>query len=414
MTDCGQCGRFDCKDCGEQANLIFGRLQQANRPVSHKSVSATRAAGRDGPFPPPTIKPAPCLHVGGNLTGTDKIRLGLGVLKTFTACDHPEKPLGPIVCGCQGCGPKCKGYEGEATGPIIYNITGLVAERHTENCSLLPWKGKLLLCYRVGWQSANIRLVELDANYAAIPGTDRPLLPIHPHCAGGQEDPRLFVFDGRLHVIFVGVRRTSPTNSTAIARQLIARLDDNGNVEHVWEPDYPDSNLIEKNWQPFEWDGGLYAVYSMAPWRVLKLENGGASAIGPDSSGIAWGNGFCRGGAAPVRVGGEYYAFFHGMQLTGHQNPEARYTMGACVFEAKPPFRPLRMTKVPLLSPDDAERPVHKSHPGGRWYVSNLYVCGSYVDAERERWIISAGYQDHWCRVAEFSFADVESALSLI
>lgn len=62
------------------------------------------------------LQPAakPCEYVGDQLTGQAVVNLGLSPLRMWTYCDHSEKPLGNVVCQCQGCGPACRGYkEGE-------------------------------------------------------------------------------------------------------------------------------------------------------------------------------------------------------------------------------------------------------------------------------------------------------------
>lgn len=48
----------------------------------------------------------PCLHLGRPLPPRpDDPR------KRWSLCDHPQRPLGPDVCSCRGCGPNCRGYE---------------------------------------------------------------------------------------------------------------------------------------------------------------------------------------------------------------------------------------------------------------------------------------------------------------
>jgi hypothetical protein len=53
---------------------------------------------------------APCVHRGEELTGQERESLGLDHRRRWTMCLHEDKPLGDAVCGCKGCGPRCKGY----------------------------------------------------------------------------------------------------------------------------------------------------------------------------------------------------------------------------------------------------------------------------------------------------------------
>jgi hypothetical protein len=50
---------------------------------------------------------APCLHLGSPVRGP----AAPDTLRDYRACDHPDKPLGAVVCRCKGCGKKCPGYE---------------------------------------------------------------------------------------------------------------------------------------------------------------------------------------------------------------------------------------------------------------------------------------------------------------
>jgi len=52
----------------------------------------------------------PCLHLGEPLTGLERERAGVDHSRLWTGCLHPALPLGPAVCGCRGCGPRCPGY----------------------------------------------------------------------------------------------------------------------------------------------------------------------------------------------------------------------------------------------------------------------------------------------------------------
>jgi hypothetical protein len=49
-----------------------------------------------------------CIHLG-----TDRVRVH-GSNRDWRQCGHPTQPLGPTVCQCRGCGPKCYGYTSSA------------------------------------------------------------------------------------------------------------------------------------------------------------------------------------------------------------------------------------------------------------------------------------------------------------
>src|SRR5262249_7025394 len=73
------------------------------------------------------------------------------------------------------------------------------------NPSLIEWRGELLLCYR-DWPGAS-RLWTCPIDRRTLQPADTPvMLQInHPLCAGGREDPRLFIHRDRLHMQLSGV-----------------------------------------------------------------------------------------------------------------------------------------------------------------------------------------------------------------
>jgi hypothetical protein len=72
---------------------------------------------RNGPTAPPVKRRAalPCIYEGTDVPGTERNAAGLDHRRKWIKCLHPEQPLGPNVCKCQGCGPKCSGYIAEPT-----------------------------------------------------------------------------------------------------------------------------------------------------------------------------------------------------------------------------------------------------------------------------------------------------------
>jgi FkbM family methyltransferase len=118
----------------------------------------------------------------------------------------------------------------------------------------------------------------------------------------------------------------------------------------------------EKNWVPFALDRSaadkapeanfrVGLIYSHDPWTVITL------AVEPDkprrfetmhrSPGMQWDYGTIRGGTPPVPYDDTHLVtFFHAAQLSGSRNI---YSVGACVFLARPPYTPVLMTTEPLL-----------------------------------------------------------------
>lgn len=75
-------------------------------------ISVRRPSAAPARVPLPVV---PCKFVGDELTAAERTALNLDHRRQWTRCDHPAKPLGKAVCGCQGCGPRCPGYAADAT-----------------------------------------------------------------------------------------------------------------------------------------------------------------------------------------------------------------------------------------------------------------------------------------------------------
>ncbi|MFA5265628.1 MAG: hypothetical protein WC378_17550 [Opitutaceae bacterium] len=140
---------------------------------------------------------------------------------------------------------------------------------------------------------------------------------------------------------------------------------------------------IEKNWMLFGQADGVFAVYSVSPHRILRLDMNGAGDIAlEDAYCTDWsaGNsaeehGELRGGAAPVLTDGLYTSFCHSV----HDSPVGyRYVPSAYQFDAKPPFaavsRPLH--PLGLGNPFGAQNILPRLNPPVGEVV---YPCGAAI-----------------------------------
>jgi len=109
---------------------------------------------------PAKVVPLPlCYYVGDELTSETCLKRGLSPLRRWTYCDHPNKPLGEVVCTCQGCGPRCPGYRPDSSDEI------------TNQPPIPATAGIVFGCY--GWP----RLAELQVRLARdLCGRDTPIL----------------------------------------------------------------------------------------------------------------------------------------------------------------------------------------------------------------------------------------------
>lgn len=265
------------------------------------------------------------------------------------------------------------------------------------NASLLRHGGRLLLAYRTGTSGSNLHVALLNGSFQATQTT--PVKVAHRQCAAGREDPRLFAHRGRLHLAFVGVEFIGKDRIRT--SMLLARLRDDFSVEEMWAPEYGRRATWEKNWSFFSHEDELYCVYSVQPHVILHCHGHDAFPFCETQTRLPWSGGLLRGGASPVRVGDEYWHWFHGrLQKDGL----IVYNAGVVTFEARPPFRPRRITPRPLLTPEHAIA----QRTAGDW-KDVVFVCGAAL--EDGRWLVSAGVHDREIEVYEFDHQAVEKAM---
>lgn len=96
-----------------------GMMARATRRPSGLLVSgAPTVAGMTGAALLDKSKPATesrkslplCDFHGDELTAGQRTARGLNHTQRWVWCEHPDKPLGDVVCVCAGCGPECPGY----------------------------------------------------------------------------------------------------------------------------------------------------------------------------------------------------------------------------------------------------------------------------------------------------------------
>lgn len=246
------------------------------------------------------------------------------------------------------------------------------------NASLLAWRGKYLLAFRTGWAGSEVGLAELGPDLRPT-GAARLLNLRHPAAAWGREDPRLFVHHGRLHVSFTGVVVDRGVTTTNV---LYALLRDDWSVEAVHHPQIPDRQPWEKNHAYFSHNGELFAVYSVRPHRVYRVEGAFAELRYETPGPPEWSGGYLRGGAGPVFFAGRYWHWFHG-RVDGARSV---YNAGVYTFEPRPPFRVTACTPDPVYVAD----PATNTHGN---YADVFFVAGA-VRAPGGGWLLSGGEHD--------------------
>lgn len=339
---------------------------------------------------------ARCRHRSVEPTGEqieNKARAGER-LKVYTCavygkCVLKDGPPNGVAC----CGCACPGRQPIVTADVL-RTTPIALPNHF-NPGLCEFQGRTYLASRLGWEGGRVHLSELDGSFRVR--WTRELKTFHPAALQGSEDPRLFVFDGALHVAFTGYEKARASATS----QLVARLDSKLEVESVQAPQYAQRATWEKNWTFFELSGQLHSVYSISPHVVLRHDGTGTMVSARVESALHFGEQTAlRGGAPPVRVGAEYYHWFHTVE---RQSTCTVYGLALYTFDAKPPFAPRRFIPRILLTTDE-------TCFGGKKRV--VFVCGALL--RQGEWLISYGHSDRECRIAAFSQDGVEAELRAI
>jgi predicted GH43/DUF377 family glycosyl hydrolase len=196
-------------------------------------------------------------------------------------------------------------------------------------------------------------------------------------------------------MMFVGViGENGPTNV------LFARInEDSLTVDDVFFPKLPGRKLWEKNWQMFDRKGICHAIYSIAPWKVLRIEGNHAEFVHEEQCRMNWSGGRLCGGAAPVLHNGAYYSFFHG---STERNGRRLYNTGCIVFAPNPPFSILRYTPDPI----DVADPTTCPHD----QYADVLFCGGAVRVGNV-WCLAHGIHDRWSELRFYPVDEIERQL---
>jgi len=237
--------------------------------------------------------------------------------------------------------------------------------------------------------------------------------PKRHHPGEQAEDPRASIINGRLNISACCWKPPQPGNKWVV-HQSLAELQD-WSITRIIDMEYGgngrsilEGRSYEKNWLWFEHEGKRMCVYHAQPMTVLREEDGRMVQeyrIGGD---LGWQYGDVRGGTPPIRVGDEYWTFFHSslpwkvIRPVGMRN---RYYAGILAFEAKPPFRITRITRQPLLIGTYRE-------PYIRFAPPCVFPSGAIL--KDNRWTVVFGVNDTTSGWFEVDHANLDPLLTRI
>ncbi len=287
--------------------------------------------------------------------------------------------------------------------PLREDITGRVWAWF--NAASILWKGKRWLAYRTEcsplWHWTRTSLVQLDAEFRPIAGTNRILDLPTDFGRWGAEDPRFTLWDDRLFLSYCDGYRAG-----------IAEIADDGSLHRatllsqkvIVEGVTAGKDWREKNWGPFPGPDGLLVAYWVNPHVVIEFD-AHTRTLGRHFA-VPWTvpveTTVMHGSSPPVLHDGLYWRVVHSAPGVG--NGIRCYRLWLMAFEAAPPYTPVWFCTVPLViaEPEQATRPEPVVH--------HVVFCGSLERVENG-WLLFFGENDVRIRYGVIEYALIASHL---
>jgi predicted GH43/DUF377 family glycosyl hydrolase len=224
------------------------------------------------------------------------------------------------------------------------------------------------------------------------------------------EDPRAVVFGGRTWIGACNFVWFGDRNRWTGGHQILVPVDDKWVAVSRYDPDYGknggglgQNRGHEKNWLWWFHSQKPHMLYAGPPNHEIVEFDGEMrqSQVYKTTSECPWPHGVIRGGTPPVRVGDEYWTFFHSSMEW--KPPYRRYFMGAYAFKAEPPFNVTKVTAEPLLIGSQNDY----------WFPRKplvVFPCGALL--REGKWLITLGVNDLKCGWVEIPHDDLTILVS--
>ncbi|MDP1608677.1 MAG: hypothetical protein Q8L98_05130 [Chlamydiales bacterium] len=227
------------------------------------------------------------------------------------------------------------------------------------------------------------------------------------------EDARIFQHQDQHYLLFNDLLAINQPRSLCLGALDIQKR----RVDYLTSLDIK-SGVVEKNWTPFSCEDGIHFLHTINPQKIIKLSDlkkQFITSVSSNSLALDWSKkwGPLRGGTPAQLIDGEYLTFFH----SSFEDCKGIrwYVMGACTFEASPPFRMIRISSHPILFKGIYETPIAGvAHPG----VRSIYPVGFVVKERGNEEVIhvSCGENDSAIKLVTISkkalfsgFVEIES-----
>lgn len=282
------------------------------------------------------------------------------------------------------------------------------------NCSIGQYGGKNWMMYRCEaypfWTASRAAICQMTDQWEIVPKTSDYLLLKGRKAYEKAEDPRFCLHDGHCLVSY-----------NDREKQRIGRLKPDMTVE--------DSTAItlvgmtpqpcEKNWAFLSYEKTLYAIHTITPHILLRIDWNKATLVKKLNYEVDWPYGTPRGGTSCIPHNGRYYHFFHSSHdIAGLADCPwkdiRRYHAGVVVYAGKPPFKPIAISKFPLISALDREIPPYPNLEWREHFAcmhSVVFPAGAVRNSKNDGWVVSLGIHDVHCAIAEIPDSVIEKNL---
>ena len=211
-----------------------------------------------------------------------------------------------------------------------------------------------------------------------------------------MEDPRFFMYSGRLHMSFTQAKFVNPYPKCVCCYGTVEKDSGEWRLSNVFQPAYGANNFtgMEKNWVFFEVLGKLFCDYG----NGIVLEVSGSEVKGVHKSpAIGWGFGHPHGGNA-INIDGKIVRTFHSrVDVKGPYGWHYRIGIGKMSDVA--PFGWTDVNPRPIISGDEEYRSI------GYWKRNVSFPCGAVVRGDKI--LISYGHNDSACRIVEIDKKEI-------
>lgn len=250
---------------------------------------------------------------------------------------------------------------------------------------------KLQLAYRFhkpGSVSTKLAVAQLDSDWKVLSNHELSTGSTNPNV--GDDDPRLFEFDGKDHISWV----ESMWNGRAPTGCCVKRGKFDGDIYSAAQDPLPGNDWTswQKNWIYFEHDSSLFVIYQCHPTqKIYRLNRDGSTDVLHETEAPTWPYGKIRGGTVPLPYEGKLLRFFHSRIEHRHEPYGFRYMIGAMLLDPEPPFAVVRVSKKPVIYGSEQGRVAKQDCP--LHHKVNVCFISGAIQSDNG-WICSIGIND--------------------